>query len=95
MLFQAIQAYKSYLAPLFHTLEETAVHVAISKHGGPVVMLTETLVIDGTNNTEIRRLCGQFGMTIIEEGCKGNLAACPGRGRDRYLAGFHVCASRV
>lgn len=67
-LLKTIQAYKLSLAPFFHALEESTVRISVSKNAGPIVMLTETMVVDGAKTSEIRWLREQFGMTVIEEG---------------------------
>lgn len=72
-MLNTIQAQKSSLAPFFHALEESTVRIAVPKDAGPVVMLTETMVIDGAKSAEVQWLRDQFGMTIIEEGRQGKV----------------------
>ncbi len=67
----AIHAQSTRLAPLFHNVAESSVRIVAPKGGGPVMIPTETVVIDRATKAGLKWLRDRFGLELVREGRYG------------------------
>ncbi|MDY3554777.1 S8 family serine peptidase [Gemmata sp. JC717] len=85
----AVQAQSVRLAPLFHSVAAEAMLIAVPAAGGPAVIPTATLIVEGANKTELKRLREKFGLTVLNEGKEGKVLL---RAPDGGAAGIQQAA---
>jgi len=69
----ALQGQAERLAPLFLDLARPAVLLTIPAVGGPVVLPTPSLVVEGANKSELKNLKDKFGVEVVDEGSQGKV----------------------
>lgn len=82
------------LAPLFHDLRESDLQVIMPRQeSGAVVIVTETVALDGAKKAEVKRLRQKYGFEVVREGSDGKyLLRAPEGGRKGIESVFSVAA---
>jgi subtilisin family serine protease len=69
----AVHAQNQRLGPLFQSTSEADMGVVAPKPDEPIVLVTDTLVIEGAGKKELTRLCKEFGLEVLREGLQGKV----------------------
>jgi len=70
---KAVQSQAERLAPMFQDLSKSGVLLAVPRLGAPAVLPTPSLVVEGANKAELKKLRDEFGVEVIEEGSQGKV----------------------
>ncbi len=68
MVTRAIHEQSSRLGPLFHSVAEASMLIALPKTGESAVVPTATLIVEGANKAELKKLKDEFGLDVVDEG---------------------------
>jgi subtilisin family serine protease len=69
----AVHAQNQRLGPLFQSTREADIGVVAPKPHEPIVLVTDTVVIDGARKPEIAWLRDKFGLEMLREGLRGKV----------------------
>jgi subtilisin family serine protease len=69
----AVQAQKERLGPLFQSTREADIGIVAPQPDGPIVLVTDTVVVDGANKPKLAWLRSQFGLEELRAGLQGKV----------------------
>ena len=76
-----VHAQNDRFGPLFHDTRETYIQMVSPRIDQPIVLVTDTIVVENARKSEIVWLRGKFGMEVLREGLQGKvLLKAPDRG---------------
>ena len=69
---KSAQAQYKRLAPLFHDMQESELRLILpNRESQPIVIVTETMAVDGAKRKEVKYLNKKYGFETIREGSEG------------------------
>jgi hypothetical protein len=81
-----VHAQNDRLGPLFHDTRETYIQMVSPRIDQPIVLVTDTIVVENARKSEIVWLRDKFGMEVLREGLQGKvLLKAPDRGDKERL----------
>jgi hypothetical protein len=69
----ALRAQDQRLGPLFHTIDETELGIVAPAADAAIVIVTDTVVLDGARKSDITQLRNKFGLRQVREGLHGKV----------------------
>jgi subtilisin family serine protease len=83
MVARAMHAQSDRLESLFHGGSEGSRLISISKSHDAAILPTATLIVEGANKTELKKLRNDLGLVVVDEGSEGKvLLRAPEGGED-------------
>ena len=79
----AVHAQNERLGPLFQSTREADMGIVVPKLNEPIVLVTDTVVIDGAKKPEIAWLRDEFGLEVLREGLQGKVLLRAPEGGDQ------------
>jgi len=79
----AVHAQNQRLGPLFHSTREADMGIVAPMLNEPIVLVTDTVVIDGAKKPEIAWLRDKFGLEVLREGLQGKVLLRAPEGGDQ------------
>ncbi len=68
-----VHAQNDRLGPLFHDTRETTLQMVSPRIDQPIILVTDTIVIEHARKSEIVWLRDKFGMAVLREGLQGKV----------------------
>lgn len=69
----AVHAQNLWLGPLFQSTLEADMSIVVTGPSEPIVLVTDTLAIEGAKKSEIQWLRDRYGLEVLREGLRGKL----------------------
>jgi subtilisin family serine protease len=92
----AVRAQNQRLGPLFQSTNEADMGVIAPKPSEPIVVVTDTVVLDGARKSEIAWLRGKFGLEFLRDGLQGKvLLKAPAGGNEGRNIVFKAAKAAV
>jgi subtilisin family serine protease len=73
MVTRAVHTQADRLGPLFHSVAETEMLVALPRSGDLALVPTATLIVEGATRAELKSLRDKFGLEVLDEGAEGKV----------------------
>jgi len=73
MVTRALHEQAARLEPLFHDVRESSLLIALPKTGESAIVPTATLIVEGANKAELKKLRDEFGLEMVDEGFQGKV----------------------
>lgn len=91
---RAAKSQRSRLAPLFHDVNESDMRVIVPSRGaGPVVIVTETMALDGAKSSEVKHLRQKYGFEVVRQGSDGKYLLRAPEGGDKGIESVFAAAA--